>query len=344
MSGPDGGSPSGAAPRRPGVALPSGDMKWTQRRPPLEAAAPGFGDAQERITAVRGHEQALRQAGYGPDGVPLLVPPPAGRDPAALMASYAEHLERERDGVLTKAIGAVTDTVVKKTLHHLNNESVFEPSLVTSSMEAATLDVAGRVTAAAFGRSSDAGAQPDPPRASSHHHTWAAAETDAKYGMLGRQPAGRQQVHFLNVAVDFGGRAAAAQGHAEIRRAQGDTAKETRLAVHSTRNLADAEHYAGLAAQEGRREVGAYAAWLAAPDGARAAIDSARERVGQAAARLDRVAAGLASATDMKAARPPVSAGVANGPTQHFNVLRAYATAPALAAELVREPGRSPAG
>ncbi|MGA4542433.1 hypothetical protein ACPA54_20810 [Uniformispora flossi] len=314
-------------------------MRWTQRRPPLDAAAPVLADVLGRIIAVRAHELALRQAGSGPDGVPLLVPPPAGRDPAALMAAYAQHLEHERDGVLTKAIGAVTDTVVKKTLHYLHGSPLREPS-----MRDATRDVAGRVTAAASGRSSDAGAQPGPPPATSHDHTWAAAEIDAKSGKLGRRPADREQVHALNLAVEFGGRAAAAQGHAEIRQAQGDTVKEPRSAVHSRRNLAEAVHHAGLAAQMGQREVRRYAAWLAAPDGARPVIDPTREQVGEAVARLDRVAAGLASATDMKAKRSPVAADVVNGSAQEFTVARAFATAHAVAAELVPEPGRSLAG
>ncbi|GAA4959045.1 hypothetical protein GCM10023205_22360 [Yinghuangia aomiensis] len=344
MSGPDGGSESGAAPHRPGAGLPLGDVDWTWRPPPLEAVAPGFGAAQGRITVVRGHEQALRQAGSGPDGVPLLVRPPAGADPAALMAAYGEHLERERDGVLTQAIVAVKDAVVQKTRHYLTNSSVFDPSQVTSSMQAATLDVAGRVTAAAFGRSSDAGAQPGLPRTRSRDHTWAAAEIDAKEKVLGRSPGGRHQMDALKVAVELGGLAAAAREHVEISRARGDTVAGNRSAEYGRQGLAEAEYHAGLAAESGRRGVKAYADWLTIPGGARATIDLTRGHVGQAAARLDRVAAGLSSATDMKAARSPVSADAVNGAMQNFTIARAFSNVPALAAELVPGAGRSPAG
>jgi hypothetical protein len=302
-------------------------------------AAPAIGSLLGRLNAVRGHEAALHERGSGSDGVPLLVPPPVGRDAHTLMKAYGDALENERDRALAGATRSVADTIVDKTLVHIRKLEE-RPEAV----EKAAQHVTRHVTAAASGRLYQAGgptSEPTPPG----DHTWAAAEIDAKDALLGRRSADDRQAHALNVAADFGGRAAAAGAHAAIQEAWGDAARASWIGSHHRRSLAKAEHHAGLAAEQARAETTAYTAWLVAPDGARAALDAARERAGQAVqAALDRAASGLASASHAKVERPAVAAEWVNSGAQAVNVTRALGHPAALGAELAREPGRSPAG
>ncbi|WP_345675210.1 hypothetical protein [Yinghuangia aomiensis] len=313
-------------------------MKWTLQRPPLDVAMPAVSSLLGRLNAVRGHEAALRERGSGSDGVPLLVPPPAGRDPHTLMKAYGDTLEGDRDRALVGAIGSVADTIVNNTLVQVRKLKERREML-----DEAAQHVTRHVAAAASGRLYQAGGPPSEPPPSLDH-TWAAAEIDAKDKLLGRRSADDRQAHALNIAADLGGRAAAAGAHAAIQDSWGRAEKASLVRRHHQRSLDEAVRHAGLAAEQARTTTAAYAAWLVAPDGARS-VDAARERAGQAVqASLDRAAVGLASATETKVPRPHVAANTVNRSIQSANVTRALAATPALAAELVREPGVSLGG